>query len=228
MTLYPSFEKLKRDIDVLRANISAIVFERDELLYHRCKNLEMAYMLSVGVLEYKVYELDCAILRLRRKIELLQAKKNRQEKINIVKIEEKLDAEFEEYQAKLDEEIHKMNAAIERGRNCVLEKEEILELKKLYRVIVKTLHPDLHTNLSCEKIKLFYNAVAAYENGDLDQLRIISAMTSPQVFQDELSGGIEPLQREKPAGKIAGKGTRRHTDHQIAFPLYSTGYCRKS
>ena len=43
----------------------------------------MQYMLSLGHLEYKEYELHCAILRLKRKIELIQTKKNRQEKVII-------------------------------------------------------------------------------------------------------------------------------------------------
>lgn len=38
-----------------------------------CKNIETAYMLALGNLEYKAYELQCAVLRLKRKAELIRA-----------------------------------------------------------------------------------------------------------------------------------------------------------
>ena len=126
----------------------------------------MAYMLAIGGLEYKAYEIECAILRLKRKAELIQANKNRQEKIVLSKIEEVLDFEFAEYKAKLNEQVDKMNAALERSKGEVLSDEENRELKKLYRAIVKSLHPDLHPNLSDAKINLFHNAAMAYENED--------------------------------------------------------------
>jgi len=81
--LHPDFEKLKTEVEKLRTELSMFVLERDNLLYQECKNIEMAYMLSVGALEYKAYEIECAILRLKRKVELIQAKKNRQENCSL-------------------------------------------------------------------------------------------------------------------------------------------------
>ena len=187
--LLPDYEKLKADVEKLRTELSMLVLERDELLLVECRNIEMAYMLAIGGLEYKAYEIECAILRLKRKAELIQAKKNRQEKIVLSKIEEVLDFEFVEYKAKLNEQVEKMNAALDRSNGEFLTDEENRELKRLYRVIVKALHPDLHPNLSDAKIMLFHNAVAAYENGDLNGLRIISAMvTEPALPEDQLDG----------------------------------------
>lgn len=89
--LHPDIENLKADVDRLRVELSMLVLEHDELLYQEGRNIEMEYMLSVGALEYKAYEIECTILRLKRKTELIQAKKNRQEKINLANIEETLD-----------------------------------------------------------------------------------------------------------------------------------------
>jgi Mg2+ and Co2+ transporter CorA len=79
--LYPEFDTLKSEVEKLRTELSMLVLERDELIYVECRNIGMAYMLAVGSLEYKAYEIECAILRLKRKAELIQARKNRQEKI---------------------------------------------------------------------------------------------------------------------------------------------------
>lgn len=80
------------------------------------KNIETNYMLKLGGLEYKAYEAQCEALRLKRKPELIQAKKNRWEKIILSMIDAILDAEFAEYRAKLNEQIEKMNDALERSK----------------------------------------------------------------------------------------------------------------
>lgn len=183
--LSQDFERLKSEVEKLRTELSMLVLERDELLLVESKNIETAYMLSIGALEYKAFEIECAVLRMKRKAELIQAKKNRQEKVVLSKIEKLLDIVFAEYQAKLNERIEKMNAAIERSHGRLLSDEETRELKSLYRAVVKALHPDLHPDLSAAKMQLFQNAVAAYGNGDLDGLRIIAAMVAePAPFYD--------------------------------------------
>lgn len=196
--MYPDFEKLKDDVEKLRTEFSMLVLERDELLYQECKSIEMAYMLSVGALEYKAYEIECAVLRLKRKIELIQAKKNRQEKIFLFKIEAILDEEFAEFKEKLNEQIGKMNKALERSKEKILTELEKRELKRLYRAIVKALHPDMHPGLSNEKLRLFHHALETYENGDLEGLRIIGTMVSEPILPDEKSDGtVAFLIREK-------------------------------
>lgn len=194
---YPAFDKLKVEVEKLRTELSMLVLERDELLYVECRNIEMAYMLAIGGLEYKAYEIECMIARFKRKVEMIQAKKNRQEKVVPSTIEEVLDAEFAQYQAKLNEQVDKMNAALERSHGTPLSKEETSELKKLYRVIVKALHPDLHPDLGDAKIQLFYNAVTAYANADLNGLRIISAMVIEPMLPDSRSDGLALLVKEK-------------------------------
>lgn len=85
--MFPDFAVLKAEVEKLRTELSMLLLEQDELVYVECKNIEMAYMLSLGNLEYQVYELHCAVLRLKRKTELIQAKKNRQEKVVLFVIE---------------------------------------------------------------------------------------------------------------------------------------------
>ena len=119
-----------------------LIYQRDELALVECKNLEMEYMLALGDLEYKAYELNCLVLRLKRKAEMIRARINRQEKIILSDIESALGEEFADYQARLEEQINRMNAAIERDKCPSLSEEAFGELKKLYHAVVKTLHPN--------------------------------------------------------------------------------------
>ena len=156
-------------------------------------------MLKLGSIEYKAYEAQCAALRLKRKIELIQAKKNRQEKVIVSAIEETLDNEFAEYQKQLDEQIDKMNDALKRSKAKVLSDEDNKELKKLYRKIVKALHPDINPDVSEAQVQLFDNAVSAYKSGDLGTLRIIGEMVGndplPEQHKDAMTQLVEERER---------------------------------
>lgn len=84
-----------------------LVLQRDELKYVICKNIETKYMLELGSLEYCLYQSECIIMRLKRKVELIQMRINRQEKIDVPAIDKLLDEQFREYQQKLEEKIKK-------------------------------------------------------------------------------------------------------------------------
>lgn len=197
--VFTDFEKLKNEVERMRNELSMLLLERDELQFVICKNIETEYMLKLGSIEYRAYEAQCLSLRLKRKIELIQAKKNRQEKVIISAIEETLDIEFAEYQKRLDEQINKMNDALKRSKAEVLTDEENKELKKLYRKIVKALHPDINPDVSQAQVQLFDNAVQAYKNGDLGTLRIIGEMVGnnplPEQHKDAMTQLVEERER---------------------------------
>lgn len=195
--VFPDFEKLKNEVEKMRTELSMLLLERDELQFVICKNIETEYMLNLGSIEYRAYEAQCLSLRIKRKIELIQAKKNRQEKVIISAIEETLDTEFAEYQKRLDEQINKMNDALKRSKAEVLTDEENKELKKLYRKIVKALHPDINPDVSETQVNLFDNAVQAYKNGDLNTLRIICEMVGNSPLPEQHKDALTQLNEEK-------------------------------
>lgn len=195
--VFPDFEKLKNEVERMRAELSMLLLERDELQFVICKNIETEYMLKLGSIEYKAYEAQCAALRLKRKIELIQAKKNRQEKVIVSAIEETLDSEFAEYQKQLNEQIDKMNDALKRSKAEVLSDEDNKKLKKLYRKIVKALHPDINPDVSQAQVQLFDNAVQAYKNGDLNTLKIIGEMVGNSPLPEQHKDALTQLNEEK-------------------------------
>lgn len=195
--VFPDFEKLKSEVEKMRTELSMLLLERDELQFVICKNIETEYMLKLGSIEYKAYKAQCAALRLKRKIELIQAKKNRQEKVIISAIEETLDSEFAEYQKQLNEQIDKMNDALKRSKAEVLSNEDNKKFKKLYRKIVNALHPDINPDVSEAQVQLFDNAVSAYKNGDLNTLKIIGEMVGNSPLPEQHKDALTQLNEEK-------------------------------
>ena len=195
--LFPKYEELKSEVEELRADLSKLYFEYDELCFVICPNIEMQYMLALGAIEYKLFETQCKMLRLKRKIELIQAKLNRQETIVISEIEAQLDEEFAEYQDLLEIQIEAMNEALDRSKGKILSTEDEEELKALYRKIVKALHPDLNSDLSRAEMDLFMSAVEAYKNADLNVLRIIAEMMVDGELPDESDNALVTLTKER-------------------------------
>ena len=184
--IFPEFDKIKNEIERLRIELSMLLLERDELQFVICRNIEAKYTLEFGSIEYRAYEAQCTALRLKRKIELIQAKRNRQEPVSIVAIEEILDQEFASYQKQLDERISKMNEAL-----------QWKELKMLYRKLVKILHSDMNPERTDAQRELFEHAVTAYKNGDLAILRMIDAMVGSETLVKQSGDTIEQLNEEK-------------------------------
>ena len=189
----PEYQALRDEIEKLQVELSMAILERDNLMFHQCRNIEAQYLLKFGELEYQVYELECRMRRTKRKLEMVIAKRNRQEKIIIAEIEEQLDAEFEAYKKNLNEMLGQMNQALKWREGEILSDEEAREIKKLYRQIVKALHPDIQSDNSDEENELFLRAVIAYENADLEALRIIAGLVGAGAHPEEYSS-LEKLE----------------------------------
>lgn len=193
---HPAFAKLKADIAQLRTEISMLVLERDQLMYVECKNIEAAYLLAVGGLEYRAFELETEIRALRRKATLIQAQKNRQEKVDLALIEIQIKLELEEFWSRLEKQRKTLDAAMTHADSPTLSHEDTTELKSLYRRIVKALHPDLNPNPNDDDLYLYVKAVEVYESGNLASMRAIADMIElkPETSAELLS--LEELQAE--------------------------------
>ena len=54
---FPEFAALKAEVEKLRVEISMLLLERDELRFVICKILETAFMVDLGRLELKAFDL---------------------------------------------------------------------------------------------------------------------------------------------------------------------------
>ena len=196
LALYNDYTSLLKEAEQLRTVLSSIIPERDNLILIECKNLFVKYYTTIGVYEYKVFEKYCAIQRIKRKIELIQMYLNRDEAVYIPAVEAQLDKEYAEYAQKLDDFLNDINTADDLSKCGYLSPEETAELKKLYRSIVKRLHPDLNPNVTEQQLELLRKAVEAYENGYLEGLRTIDFLIDSVDTLDLSESSIDRLKEQ--------------------------------
>jgi len=194
----PEYENLLSVIQQLETELAELVYNRDKLIYHLCPKLQTEYMLSIGKLEYAVFEYQCKVLRIKRKIEIIQSFLNREQLYNIEEIEKQLDDEYRDYTKKLLEKQKEIDSARLKNSSYtgVLTDEEASELKRLYTLIVKKLHPDINPNTTEEQHGQFTDAVNAYKNANLSELRIIYLLLE-KTSVTKTENSIEKLKAKK-------------------------------
>lgn len=195
--LFPEYEQLREEIKKLKTELSMLVLEFDELQFIICPNIKTAYQMAFGALELRVFDAYCLYLRLRRMVDMIRARQNRREKVDLKAIEAALDQEFDEYMAQREEQLRMLNEAIERSKADFLSDEETAELKKLYRTAVKALHPDLHPDQTPEEASLFLKAVSAFQNGDLRLMRVVCEAIGGGTPQFSQTDSLEELRVER-------------------------------
>jgi hypothetical protein len=169
----PDYEGPQREIRALKQDLAALLLEQHELEYHARPSIEAEYMAKIGSLEYKALELRCKAIRLERKHELIAEAVNSLELVELSRIDAQLIRELSAHNEGLSEFMGRMNAAL--ARRGSLSGGDAEELRRLYAALLKKLHPDLNP-LQNETIRtLFSNALRAYRNAALDELREVCA-----------------------------------------------------
>ncbi len=191
---HPEDAALREEIARLRASLTALLLQKDELLMVQCRRIEAAYLRRFGPLEVKVYERWCACLRAKKKARLIRASSNRRRAADLPEIEAELDRELSGYRQELENRFQRVAGAMERREGPGLSQKGRREMKELYRRAVKALHPDLNPEEDEAQLRTLAQAVRAYQSGDLQTLRDICDSLAPA--QAENGSTLEELRQE--------------------------------
>ncbi|WP_251159122.1 hypothetical protein [Caniella muris] len=174
-------EEVRSVIDELvatRRRIVEVLFEIDEIRLQVNPQILAEYAGAVGYLETDLYSWQLKARRLRRKAILLRAALNRGETLSDKALDATLDTEFEAWQQELSRLMAEQLDRLEYlAGSRPLSPSETAEAKRLHRMLVKRLHPDIHPGQTDEERRFFAIAQAAYEAGDLQGLRAVATAT---------------------------------------------------
>lgn len=159
------------DLDVFKS----LIFKRDKLKKDEA-NAYLEYIRTFGELLEKRFSLQIECIKNKKIISICQAQKNRGEDIIFLSpIEKEVDKEMEEYYEDL-QTIHKISSE----KPQLISEYELMLIKKKYRRIAMSIHPDLHSEYAkdLELITLWECVKSAYKNNDLQALEEVEILVA--------------------------------------------------
>lgn len=178
-------------MEIIKSNIEKTDIEEYRNMIIQKENIkkegimwERKYYKEFGDLIKQSFELKVECILLKKQISFCQSKVNKNEIINRQSLDDYLLSYKDKYQKQIDDLTSTINEA-KKERVCATES-EYLEIKQIYRKIVKTIHPDIHPELF-EKLEIqnLWNQVEeAYFGNDLDGLKSLDLLVSLAVDED--------------------------------------------
>lgn len=166
-------ERLRHLRNALRNRYAALQLKRDTMLHTERPNLQALYLSRIGYLQYDLFSIETDIARLKMEAKLIQSYINRNAAINFDEVDQELEEATKMFHEQLEEQQARIKAAHEYLAAPRLNEKEHAEFKRLYRDIVKRLHPDLNNHLTAEEKELFVEAQQAHKWGDLEMMRTL-------------------------------------------------------
>jgi len=173
LDLTPEMKLLNKQVEMLRKEFAELYEQRNYMLQYEESLLTTLYLSTIGQVQFGLFCLGIDLSKLKQRIQLAQVYFNRNEIPKWDKIEKQITVAFEEYQQKIEQEAARLAAAKEYLKTNFLNDDDALQLKNVYKHLVKKLHPDLHPLQTEDDAELFLKVVAAYELCDLAALNAI-------------------------------------------------------
>lgn len=179
ITVHPEAQRLRDELARENERLMDLLVLIDDIKLQQNPQIEADYAVKVGYLENELLARQIDARRAKRALELARAAVNRGETLDaeaIARIEAQLQQELVAWRQKLDRALERAQKLLERRTGSMpLSNRDARELKRLYRELVKRLHPDLHPYLEDGARKLFAMAQHMYESGDVEGLRALTA-----------------------------------------------------
>ncbi len=151
----------------------------DEIRLQVIPALLAEYAVLIGCHENELFAAGVDLRRAKRRLTLARRYANRGERVDEGAIEGQLDEEFVRWQKELRERLEELSERIaEHERMTPLPAEDAAEIKRIYRELMRRLHPDANPNQTEETRRLFALAQQALADGDLQAMRAIRSAAS--------------------------------------------------
>ncbi len=205
--------------------IAEILYEIDYIKLQENPRIEADYATKIGYLENDLLKTQIEARRKKRAYTLAQARINAGESVDVEQIQAQLDSEFEEWQEKLSQAIERFISIAERmAGSKVVSPIQAREIKRIHKILVKRLHPDLHPLQGGDEKRLFAIAQSAYENGDIDLLKSLEVTSRWIDEEDNIDAQTEIEQQAEFEVLLA---QMRTCEQQLTALKNSLPYCMK-
>jgi len=169
-------QKLHKECEELRESIADALTELQELVNTIVPHIETLYTASVGVLECDLFSLQCENMQRKRILDLLKACLNRGVKPDMEGIRKKVTHELKDWFDRVETQQQAIISAKSRLSSHESHREG-KEFKKLFRILVRKLHPELNPLQSEADRMLWFRLKSVCGHGGPEALNDLSPLT---------------------------------------------------
>ncbi|WFA09960.1 hypothetical protein [Tissierella sp. Yu-01] len=180
IAIQTDYERFLKKYKNLKNQIINVLGTKEYLLKHKYYDLKNNYIIKIGILEHELLDTDIRLGLIKRKIELAQIYMKNQGQVNVSMIEARVNYEFEELINFLKSNEYEIKIVKSCSSTRKLSEDEFNELNKYFKNITRLLHPDLNINLTETQKRLWGKAKTAYENNELEYLKIIYKLANDE------------------------------------------------
>lgn len=171
----------------------SLILERDDVKKDAF-NYQEKYYRTFGEYIKTSFSLKVDCIRLKKKIGYCQLCINQQKEIT----EDALNTYIAEVMQAYDAELRNIIAHVNASKNSKsISNEDYSKIKKIYRKIVKLIHPDMNPELfKNPRIQELWNRLSiAYECNDLEELENIEVLIAEEIENKDLNIEVENLEQ---------------------------------
>ena len=176
LRIAPETAALRKAVEVKRMALALLLEEWEDLHTRERPWLMALYQEKLGAWDLRQLELQTAVARARRRLEKWLAAGQAGKVPLLAIIDAELEQEFQLWRQKITEAAQSFQQARAWiGQAAPVDPVRRVEVKKLYRQLVKLLHPDLFPTQEEGQLTRWAQVQAAYLADDLETLQAISA-----------------------------------------------------
>lgn len=189
--------KIRKQEDLYKRYVR-LLLEKEKIVKTNFQ-VQQRFIELFGDLRLEMLKVEIEIAKIKKEMEYLIRKKNRNESYDLEErddfVNQALEGMKAQYERMKQEQTQLKNKKM-------LSQEEVKEIKRLYRRLVKLVHPDLNPHQTKEQKELWHQLQEAYRNNDLVWLRELNVLIvfktkgHEEVEIEDLEDKIEAVREE--------------------------------
>ncbi len=189
--------KIRKQEDLYKRYVR-LLLEKEKIVKTNFQ-VQQRFIELFGDLRLEMLKVEIEIAKIKKEMEYLVRKKNRNESYDLEEMDDFVNQALEGMKAQY-ERMKEEQAQLKNKK--MLSQEEVKEVKRLYRRLAKLVHPDLNPHQTKEQKELWHQLQKAYRNNDLAWLRelnvliVLKTKGHEEVEIEDLEDKIEAVREE--------------------------------
>ncbi len=170
---FKEYKILKDTHQSLLEQYILIIEKHEDIMFKKKNYLEALYFLKFKDLSRERLALQIDIKKIKKEIDIINYYLNEYEDIDIDEMDNDIKIEIlmlDEEIARFEDKLNTINQTIDA---IDIEEDKLLEIKEIFRLLSRILHPDLNQNQNENTKKLWNRTIRAYDLNNIETLKLL-------------------------------------------------------